>query len=143
LGIRANTDPKTYAKTCHEIDAFVAKTSKEVKHKVINLNEAQRKISQFIEIHDPIQFVNIVNFTKNSIVELTRGGIHHSWEEDIFSIPEGNIVYEVQQDIDDQSSTIRCFDKGKLDEDANPRKLDIDSYFEYIDINKNNNNPKI
>lgn len=142
IGLKPNADLAQYKKICEQINKLAQDLSKQVIKKQITLKTAQKELDQFIELNDPIQFVNVVNFMKNAIVEFIRGGIHHSWEEDIFSIPEGNIVFEVQQDVSDELSTIRTFDKGKFMPDGSIRPLDIKSYFKYIDTNKNNNNPK-
>jgi len=73
---------------------------------------------------------------------LSGGGLHHSWEEDAKSLPLGNIVYEVQIDVDDNSSTLRSFDKGIMKKNGEIRTLSIEDYFQYVDTNPNYNDIK-
>ena len=76
---------------------------------------------------------------KHSIVDLSPGAIQHSWEEDPVNLPQGNILYEVQLDVTDDESTIRAFDKGKIQSDGTIRKIHVEDYFAYIDTNPEHN----
>lgn len=79
---------------------------------------------------------------KDGLVDLSSGGIHHSWEEDIRKFPLGNIVYELQLNVMDEVSTIRNFDKGKISSNGTLRPLQIEDYFSLIDRSAKANNPE-
>jgi mannose-6-phosphate isomerase class I len=76
------------------------------------------------------------------LIDLSECGIHHSWEEDIEKFPLGNVLYEVQLNVMDGVSTIRCFDQGKIADDGTVRPLHIEDYFKFIDRSGNSNNPQ-
>jgi mannose-6-phosphate isomerase class I len=64
---------------------------------------------------------------------MSRGGMHHSWQD------AGNILYEIQQDRMDPVSTLRCFDQGKIKDDGTIREINIDDYFKYLDTSAETN----
>ncbi|MBD3363390.1 hypothetical protein GF362_06760 [Candidatus Dojkabacteria bacterium] len=142
LGLKPKIDIDEYKKTCKNIYKLTKTISKEVKKKDKSIEEARKELSQYIEMNNPLEYVNTVILEKEKIVDNTLGGIHHSWEEDEALIPFGNIIYEVQQDVSDEKSTIRAYDKGKLLDDGSHRKLQIDDYFENIKKGRKNNKPK-
>ena len=89
-----------------------------------------------------LMFVGSNNLlAQDEIIDLSEGGIHHSWEENAVNHPQGNIVYELCKDIMDPVSSIRSFDKGKIKDDGTVREVHIDSYFELVDRNEETNNP--
>ena len=73
------------------------------------------------------------------LIDLSLGGVHHSWEEDDQKYPHGNILYEIQLDVEDLVSSIRCFDKGKIKDDGSIRPIHIEAYFNNLDIDPEHN----
>jgi mannose-6-phosphate isomerase class I len=124
-----------------EIANFMQQLSQSVTTSQTDLDEAKIQAKNFIKSADPWQFVNKLNVHKDEVIDLSSGGIHHSWEEDAVAYPYGNIVYEVQYDVMDPVCTIRAFDQGKIREDGTVRKLHIDDYFAHIDTDEHRNNP--
>ena len=76
---------------------------------------------------------------KYSLIDLSAGGIHHSWEENKEECPLGNIIYEVQLDVMDPYCTIRAFDQGKIKDDGTIREIHVNDYFQFLDTNTENN----
>jgi mannose-6-phosphate isomerase class I len=91
--------------------------------------------------YNPWQYVNTVPVPKDQLVDLSAGGLHHSWEEDPVQAPHGNVLYELQAEALDDISTFRSFDKGKLEPDGSLRALQIDEYFKAIDRDPKANDP--
>jgi mannose-6-phosphate isomerase class I len=87
---------------------------------------------------NPWQYVNVHSVDQYSLLDLSIGGIHHSWEEDE-NLPNGNIVYEVQQDVMDDFCTLRSFDQGKIKDDGTIRTIHIDDYFQFLDVTEEHN----
>jgi mannose-6-phosphate isomerase class I len=143
LGLTQETCKSTseYKKRCIEIDTFAQEISKEVQNGTRTLAKARQELSTFIEENHPRKFVNSVRIPKNATVDLSQGGVHHSWEAHT-EIPDGNIVYEVQQDVADNDSTLRSFDQSKIKDDGSVRPLTINDYFTYLDTSIENNNPQ-
>jgi mannose-6-phosphate isomerase class I len=143
LGLKKNTDVHAYKETCLRIDTYMKDISKKIHDNALSPQEAKAEAQAYIQNQNPWQFVNKMDVAKESCIDLTRGGIHHSWEEDSNQYPDGNIVYEVQQDVSDDSSTLRSFDQGKLKNDGNIRPLQIDDYFTYLDTHETANDPNV
>ncbi|RJR29773.1 hypothetical protein C4564_01685 [Candidatus Microgenomates bacterium] len=141
LGIKPGADWKKYQANCQEYDNQMQLLSQKVRSKQLTFNQAQNEIHRLLKELDPWQFVNMLTVAKNAVLDLTACGIHHSWEEDP-TLPHGNLVYELQVDAPDDISTIRSFDKGKMQHDGTIRTLHIDDYFRYIDRNTQANDPK-
>ena len=135
LGVKGNWD--AYKKNCLAIDI---KAKELVASQPVS--KARQQLQQFIHTHNPIKFVNLVQVGRGQAIDLSAGGLHHSWEEDEQKYPQGNMVYEVQKNVYDDQSTIRCFDQGKITDDGKIRQLDIDDYFKYIDRSPQANDPK-
>jgi mannose-6-phosphate isomerase class I len=133
FGIKPGSDLAEYKKTCQEIEKKMQFLSQRVVNKKLPLDQAEREAAAFIKKLNPRQFVNLYPIKKYSLVDLSPGGIHHSWEEDKRLCPEGNIVYEIQQDVMDPVCTIRCFDQGKFKKDGTVREINIDDYFNFLD----------
>jgi len=136
LGVCHDTDLGQYKNTCVEIDVFMNNLSKQVKNSEISLMAARQQAKNFVQKKNPWQFVNKYRVAKYNLIDLSIGGIHHSWEEDMVNNPNGNIVFEVQLEAGDDKATIRAFDQGKIKDDGSIRKLNIDDYF-----NNLNNDP--
>ena len=142
LGAKPNINWKKFQQTCEIINQQAKDLSHKVQNKKISLTFAKNKLKTFFKTNNPQTFVNLVKVKKNQTIDLSPCGIHHSWEENKKVSPNGNIVYEVQLNVYDQDSTIRCFDKGKIKNDGSIRKLQIKDYFKYIDKSKKANNPQ-
>lgn len=139
FGIKKGIDIEEYKRVCHEIDSKMSQLSNQIRASEITMDEAKKISQEFIAARDPHQYVNLHETQKDSIVDLSSGAIHHSWEEDRARCPQGNIVYEVQQDVMDPLCTIRSFDQGKFKSDGGIRKIHIDDYFEFIDTDPEHN----
>lgn len=142
LGAKPKVNWQTFQQTCHGINNLAKQLSQKVKSKKISLDQAKKQLQDYISQHNPEKFVNLIRIAKNQSIDLSPCGIHHSWEENSQLIPNGNIVYEVQLNVYDSDSTIRCFDKGKIKNDGSIRNLQIDDYFKHIDHSQEANNPK-
>ena len=142
FGLKPGTDLKAYKQTCEEIANFMQLLSQAVRTSQKTLNEAKKEAKNFIENANPWQFVNRLEVRKGEVVDLSSGGLHHSWEENIEKHPLGNIVYEVQQDVMDPVCTIRAFDQGKMKENGSVREVHIDDYFSYLDSDPVANDPR-
>lgn len=133
-GIKKGINIEEYKNVCVEIDAFMKNISSQVQQRAITLEEANRKAKEFIREKNPWQYVNKEVVHKYDLIDLSPGGIHHSWEEDKENFPQGNVLLEVQQDVMDPFCTIRSFDQGKIKSDGTIRPLNIDDYFRIMDI---------
>ena len=142
LGVKNNINWNVYKQTCQKINQLAELLSYQVKSCQISLKMAKNQLHKFIRNNNPEQFVNLIKVSKNQSIDLSSCGIHHSWEENHQIIPNGNIVYEVQQNVYDSISTIRSFDKGKIKTDGSIRLLQIDDYFKYIDRSQVANKPQ-
>jgi hypothetical protein len=139
LGLNDNTKIDDYKNTCLEIESFMKNLSKSVLNGEKKLEKARLEASDFIKNKNPWQFVNSYSINKGSIIDLSEGALHHSWEENRNENPLGNIVFEVQLDALDDVATIRSFDQGKIQDDGKIREIAIDDYFQVIDTDKKNN----
>ncbi len=139
FGIKKGTDIGKYKNTCFRIE----KKMKELSHKVMSNNlsvrEAKEEALMFIREENPWQFVNVCEIKKGDVVDLSGGGLQHSWEEDENKYPLGNVLYEVQQDVMDPVSTIRSFDQGKIMQDGSIREIQIEEFFKHLDISEQRN----
>lgn len=142
FGVKKGINLETYKKTCVSIDNTMKKLSKMLINKSITLIQAQDEASLFIREKNPWQYVNVHEVQKGDIVDLSGGGLHHSWEEDAKKSSLGNVLLEVQQDEMDPVSTIRSFDQGKFLKDGTIREIQIDTYFKHLDISEQRNTLK-
>lgn len=140
LGIKKNADMGAYRKTCEEIDLYMKGLSQRVRSGDVSVGSAREEARSFIQKKDPWQFVNTYEVEQDTLIDLSMGGTHHSWEEDKEKYPLGNVLYEVQLDVMDPVSTIRSFDQGKIKDDGSIRPLNISDYFRYIDTDPTHNN---
>lgn len=132
-GIKDGIEIDEYKQVCHDINNTMKSLSEKVVKGQITLDQAKQESAQFIKEKNPWQFVNTHQIKKYSLLDLSLGGIHHSWEEDREKFPNGNILYEIQQDVMDPVSTIRAFDQGKFKSDGTIREIHIQDYFQYLD----------
>jgi len=139
MGIKKGANVNDYKKVCLKIDEKMKLLSNEIISKKITVDDAKKIAQDFIKKINPWQFINVIKINKNQIVDSGNGGIHHSWEEDLIKFPNGNVLYEVQQDVMDPISTLRAFDKGKFKSDGTIRELHIEDYFKYLDSSEENN----
>lgn len=137
-GIKENCNLTGFHGLCLEIDAFMQNLSLKVQKGEITIESARQQAQDQIAKNSPIKFVNLCHIEKGSLLDLSMGAIHHSWEEDTANYPLGNIVYEIQLDKKDEDTTIRAFDQGKIKDDGNVRSLNIDDYFQFL-----NSDPEI
>lgn len=139
FGIKKGTDINKYKETCIAINDMMKKLSKNIVEGTTSKEQAQKDAKTFINEKNPWQFVNVCEVKKGDIVDLSGGGLHHSWEEDMLNYPAGNILYEVQQDVMDPICTIRSFDQGKFKDDGTIREIHIDDYFKHLDLDEKRN----
>lgn len=139
FGIRPGCKVDEYKKVCLEINEAMEELSKKVVEGVLSLAEAKEQAKTMIAEKNPWQFVNSHKINKYGLIDLSPGGLHHSWEEDKGS-DLGNVVYEVQEDVMDNFCTIRSFDQGKFKSDGTIRKLAIEDYFTFLDADPKANN---
>ena len=132
-------DAEEYKKTCHLINDKMKELSTKIQNNELPLEEAQKIAKDYIQKLNPWQFVNRHEAKKYDLIDLSAGGVHHSWEEYKEKYPLGNIVYEVQVDVMDPFCTIRSFDQGKFKEDGSIREIHIDDYFEFLDTDPEHN----
>lgn len=141
LGLAPNCDLDAYKSRCLEIHAFATDLSKQVITGQIELSLATERLANFIDQNHPSQYVNTVFPEAESVIDLSQGGIHHSWETDP-ELPNGNIVYEVQLDVKDEFCTLRSFDQGKFKDNGTIRELTIEDYFKTLNSDPIANNPE-
>lgn len=142
LGVKKGSDWDKYHQICSEIDQLAKQLGQKVVNKELSLDAARKELGAFIEKNNPEQFVNLLEIDKGQAIDLSKSGIHHSWEENDQICPRGNIVYEVQENVYDDVSTIRSFDKGKIKEDGSTRDLQIEDYFQHVDRSAAANTPQ-
>lgn len=141
LGLQPNSDVANYQAVYIKIDQAMQQLSRQVLDKELTLVQARQQAHELVLRENPWQFVNKVTIPKHSLIDLSAGGLHHSWEDNSTESPLGNVVYEIQVDQTDEASTIRCFDQGKIKDDGTIRPIQIDDYFKFLDTNLGNNVP--
>ena len=141
LGVKPDADWQLYEATVRTVAAGMTRLGDQVKAGTLDYYEAQDSIKQLLRDRDPWQFVNTVATKAGDIVDLSSGGLHHSWEEDSATAPLGNVLYELQSEALDAISTFRSFDKGKMSSDGSIRPIQIDEYFEFINRQPEVNDP--
>ncbi len=141
LGTKKNCDWKEYEQLMILLEEKMRQLSERILRGEIKKEEAELFASNLIKEHDPWKFVNVIKTKKNEAVDLSEGGLHHSWEEDSDKYPVGNVVYEICYDVMDPISVLRCFDKCKFKPDGTLRKLDVKEYFKYVDRSETINDP--
>lgn len=142
LGIKPDIDLKKYKHLCQQIYQRSLDLSQKVQSHQITIKKASIELHRFIQTEHPRKYVNSMQIKKHSAIDLTSGGIHHSWEQCPSSQPFGNIVFEIQRDVSDIDSTIRCFDQGKISTNGIVRPLNIEAYFQHLDSQVDHNHPQ-
>ena len=139
FGMKAGTSFEAYSRILNTLDDEMERLSREVKSGRFSVDEARSQAKERIQTLDPYAYVNSVEAQTDDIVDLTAGGIHHSWEQDDTRFPEGNLVYEVQIDVPDDKCSMRGFDKGKLLDDGSLRPTHIADYLATIEQDAEHN----
>lgn len=132
FGLKAGTSFEAYSNVLRTIDDEMHRLSREVQAGKRTVEDARQQAQQRIQTLDPFAYVNIVEAATDDIVDLTAGGIHHSWEQDDARFPEGNLVYEVQVDVPDERCSMRGFDKGKFLDNGSVRPTHVHDYLTTI-----------
>lgn len=141
LGVKSAPGWDEYEAAVRAVESGMRSISGRLAAQELTHEEAQRLAQDVLTRHDPWQYVNVVQVGKDELVDLSAGGIHHSWEEDGSKAPLGNVLLELQAEAMDAVSTFRSFDKGKLGRDGSVRPVHIDEYFEAIDRSADANDP--
>ncbi len=142
-GVKKDTNWQEYQQGVTELDQEIQKISENVRGGSLPYEDARLRIDMFIKRYNPWQYVNVVRIEKGTLLDLSSCGIHHSWEEDLKTIPLGNVLYEIQLNVMDDVATIRNFDKGKVGKDRSLRPLQIEDYFALADRSADANDPNI
>lgn len=142
LGVKPGIDWQEYETVVETVQQGMAALGQAVASGSMTYDSAQHKIEQLLSTYDPWRFVNTVPVEKDQLIDLSSGGLHHSWEEDTIRAPLGNVLYELQAEALDKISTFRNFDKGKMGRDGSVRQIHIKDYFAAIDRTPEANNPQ-
>ncbi len=132
FGLKAGTDFEAYSRVLHTIDDEMGRLSREVQSGRFTVDNARAQALERIKTLDPLAYVNLVEAQTDDVIDLTAGGIHHSWEDDEARFPNGNLVYEVQMDVPDDKCSMRGFDKGKILDDGSLRSTHVKDYLATI-----------
>ncbi len=132
FGLKAGTDFEAYSRVLHTIDDDMGRLSREVASGRFSVDEARSQAQERIKVLNPFAYVNLVEAQTDDVIDLTAGGIHHSWEDDSARFPDGNLVYEVQVDVPDDKCSMRGFDKGKILDDGSLRPTHVKDYLATI-----------
>jgi mannose-6-phosphate isomerase class I len=138
-GVKKGADMDEFKQACLAIEEKMIALSDSLTIGALSYGRAKEKAESFIKSVNPWRFVNTHRVKRHSIVDLSPGAVQHSWEEDPVSCPHGNVLYEVQLDVTDDESTIRAFDKGKIQPDGTIRKIHVEDYFAHIDTDPEHN----
>jgi len=141
VGLREGVNLKQYQQRCEDIYQQSLQLSQQVKKQELNVETARQQLADFINQDHPSNYVNTIYPQRNSMVDLSNGGIHHSWENDP-DLPRGNILYEVQIDQRDEVSSIRGFDQGKIKDNGDIRNIAINDYFTALNTDGEYNQPE-
>lgn len=139
FGLKSGASFEAFSRILHTIDGEMERLSEEVNTGKRTVDDARAQAHQRIQTLDPYAYVNVVEAHTDDIVDLTPGGIHHSWEEDDTRFPEGNLVYEVQVDVPDNLCSMRGFDKGKFLDDGSLRPTHVADYLGTIEPDPEHN----
>ena len=140
-GVKKGTNWSVYQQAITDLDQEIQKISGSVRAGSLLYEDAKAQIDMCIKQYNPWQYVNVVRVEKGTLLDLSPCGIQHSWEEDLNTIPLGNVLYEIQLNVMDDVATIRSFDKGKIAKDGSLRPLQIEDYFALADRSTTANNP--
>lgn len=140
-GVKKGVSWEAYKHAMLELDARMHEIARSVSQGELAYDDAKGKISSLVTEYDPWQYVNLVRVEPGTLLDLSPCGIHHSWEEDLKTIPLGNVLYEIQLNVMDDVATLRSFDKGKMSKEGKLRPLQIEEYFAYADRSESANDP--
>ena len=140
LGLAPGVDVAEYQQRCQEIETFAGAISQKITAGKLTVADGRQQLAAFINQDHPRRFVNTVSIEADQIIDLSRGGVHHSWEVNPEQ-PQGNILYEVQVDVRDQFCTLRSFDQGSIKDDGQVRPLTINDYFAALDTDPERKRP--
>lgn len=141
FGLKAGTSFEAYSQILRTLDDEMERLSQEVQSGRRTVDDARHQAKERIQVLDPYAYVNTVEANTDDVVDLTAGGIHHSWEEDDARFPNGNLVYEVQIDVPDDECSMRGFDKGKFKDDGGLRPTHVTDYLATIHKDDDHNDP--
>jgi mannose-6-phosphate isomerase class I len=141
LGVKATQSWEGYERAVRDVARDMQALSTQVRSGSLDIGQARQEARAIVTKYDPWQYVNAVTVGRDELVDLSAGGLHHSWEEDASKAPLGNVLLELQSEALDSVSTFRCFDKGKIGDDGRLRDIHLDEYFEFIDRSPEANNP--
>jgi len=141
-GVRKGVNWEDYKNAVTELDKNMQSVAFQVINGHLVYEAAKKQIDALVKRYNPWQYVNLVRVEKGTLLDLSPCGIHHSWEEDLKSIPLGNVLYEIQLNVMDDVSTLRSFDKGKMSKDGTLRSLQIEEYFAFADRSEKANDPE-
>ena len=130
-GINKGTSVANYKNVCEEVEKAMEQLSNDVIVGKKQINEARQEAVEKVREINPWQFVQSRDLKKGEVMDVSVGGLHHSWEE--------VTVYEVQLDVMDEVSTIRAFDRGKIENNGQIREVEIEDYFKYLDVSEETN----
>lgn len=141
LGLNPHTTVTAYHQACLEAEDLVKSTAVKLQQKQLSFDQARENIQIKLSQINLAKYVNQISLPRFACVDLAAGGIHHSWEENPTTHPQGNIVYELQREVLDDFCTLRSFDRGKIQPDGSHRPLHINDYFRYLDSTPQINQP--
>jgi hypothetical protein len=141
FGLKAGTSFNDYAATLHAIDTAMHRLGDDIQTGRKTPEAARAEAERLIRERDPYAYVNVVEAHTDDIVDLTAGGIHHSWEEDDGRFSDGNLVYEVQVDVPDEKCSMRGFDKGKFLPGGGLRPTHVADYLATLETDPEHNDP--
>jgi len=133
FGMKKGTSFEAFSQILRSIDEEMHRLSHEIKEGKRTVDDARSQAKHRIETLNPYAYVNVIEAETDDVIDLTAGGIHHSWEEDNERFPEGNLVYEVQVDVQDEFCSMRGFDKGKFLDDGSLRPTHVQDYLATIE----------
>jgi len=139
LGVKNRDLVPAYKRACLNIESAVRSLGAAVQQKTLAVADARAQINKLISSDNPRDYVNVYEVPRDTLIDLSGGGIHHSWEEDRDRYPLGNVLYEIQEDVADSDSTLRSFDKGKMFDDGTARPVHIKDYFANLDTDPSRN----
>jgi hypothetical protein len=142
IGAKPGIDWADYESAVTAVQDAMAVIGQRVKSGDISYEAAREQVGLVLAGHDPWRYVNTLEVAAGELVDLSGGGLHHSWEEDSRRAPLGNVLYELQSEALDDISTFRSFDKGKMGSDGSIRNVHIKEYFQFIDRTPEANDPK-
>lgn len=141
LGVKPDIDWQEYERVAELIQQKMLALGSAVSSGSLSYEDARAEIKVMLLEQNPSRFVNTIPVQKDQLIDLSSGGLHHSWEEDERQAPLGNVLYELQAEAMDRISTFRCFDKGKMEPDGTVRPIQTREYFNVIDRTDELNDP--